>query len=425
MRYFILLLVVSQLACSPSRSILSEIKKSEVELKDHSGFSLYDPATGKYLIDHQSDRYFTPASNTKIFTFYASLLTLGDSIIGLKYIQRNDSLIFWGMADPSLLYKNSFNSDHVLTFLGNRPEKLFFSTSNFKTDVLGPGWAWGDYTYSYSSERTPLPIHGNLITINKTLDSFEVFPPRFVEHFTQATDTLEEAEVIREVDGNQLTYYPGRSSDNEWDVPFRYSSDLVTELLQDTLKRVVEEISWPLPHDAYSLKCVPADSLYKVMMQDSDNFIAEQLLLQVAGVISDTLKPEIAIDYITKNYLMDLPDKPRWVDGSGLSRYNLFTPRSIVKLWDKISTQVPQERLFNLLAVGGQSGTIKNLYKNDEPYIFGKTGTLSNNHSLSGFLRTRKGKIFIFSLMHNNYLAPTSEVRRHMEKILYTIYNKY
>src|SRR5690606_39863376 len=89
--------------------------------------------------------------------------------------------------------------------------------------------------------------------------------------------------------------------------------------------------------------------LYKVMMQDSDNFIAEQLLLSCAGVLSDTLAPEIAIDYMKANFLSDLPDEPIWIDGSGLSRYNLFTPRSIVMLWDKILESVPRQRLFRLL----------------------------------------------------------------------------
>jgi D-alanyl-D-alanine carboxypeptidase/D-alanyl-D-alanine-endopeptidase (penicillin-binding protein 4) len=161
------------------------------------------------------------------------------------------------------------------------------------------------------------------------------------------------------------------------------------------------------------------------MMQESDNFIAEQLLLLCSGVLSDTLKPEIAIRYMKKNHLSDLPDPPVWIDGSGLSRYNLFTPRSIVKLWEKIYMKVDQERLFNLLAVGGQSGTLKNHYNNNPPYIFGKTGTLSNNHSLSGYLITKKGDTLIFSFMSNNFTVSVSEVRKRMEAILKQLHNYY
>lgn len=422
---FLMLGFVVLAACSPRYALVKELKRTELELKDHTGFALYDPERKKFLIEYQSDRYFTPASNTKIFTFYSSLKLLGDSTIALKYIQRNDSLIFWGMGDPSFLNPDIFNNERVLEFLQKQSGKLFFSVSNFQTESLGPGWAWDDYPYAFSAERSPLPLYGNLITIKKDSTGFKIIPQRFFEHFTEATVSREYEEVIRELDNNQLTYYPGKSNGSEWKVPVRYSSDLTVELLSDTLKRMVEEINWPMPKDAKELKGVPLDSTYRVMMQDSDNFIAEQLLLQCAGVVSDSLKPEIAIDFVSKHYLNDLPDKPQWVDGSGLSRYNLITPRSIVMLWEKIQAQVPQERLFNMLAVGGRNGTIKNWYRNEVPYIFGKTGTLSNNHALSGYLVTRNGKILIFSMMNNNYLATTSEVRRRMEKNLLFIHEKF
>jgi serine-type D-Ala-D-Ala carboxypeptidase/endopeptidase (penicillin-binding protein 4) len=196
-------------------------------------------------------------------------------------------------------------------------------------------------------------------------------------------------------------------------------------LLSDTVKKKVSVIKKPLHGEIKTLYSMPADSLYKEMMQESDNFIAEQLLLMCANVLSDSLQPEIAIRYMKKNHLMDLPDDPRWIDGSGLSRYNLFTPRSMVKLWEKIYETVPSERLFPILAIGGKTGTVKNHYKNEPPYLYGKTGTLSNNHSLSGYLITRKGRTFIFSFMSNNHPATAATVRTEMEKILKEIYRKY
>lgn len=422
--YCILIFLIG-VACSPGRYVTREIIRLEEDLKEHTGFMLYDPASGKNLIEHQSNRYFTPASNTKIFTFYSSIKLLGDSVVSIKYKQMGDSLIFWGAGDASFLYTNTFDSRKLFNFLSATPAKLFFSTSNFQTETLGPGWAWDDYPYYYSAERTPLPIYGNLVNIKKDSDLFTFQPSYFQLHFAAAAEPRGDEKILREVDSNVLTYFPGKGNRRSWRIPFRYSDDLVAELLTDTLKRKVELIDMPIPSDVKLLKSMPVDSLLRVMMHDSDNFIAEQLLLQCAVMVSDTLQPEIAIRYAKKNFLSDLPDDPQWVDGSGLSRYNLFTPRSIVKLWDKIYQEVPQQRLFPLLATGGKSGTLKNSYKSEKPYVYGKTGTLSNNHTLSGYLLTRNGRVLIFSMMNNNYIVPTTDVRKRMEKILYTIHERF
>ena len=422
-RAFILLFFLT--GCSSAR-IIKEIKETENQLHEHVGFYLYDLASKEVKVDYNGAKYFIPASNTKIFTLFTSLKLLGDSISSLKYIARRDSLIFQGMGDPSFLYKNVFDNGRTIDFLKQQQGKLFFASNNFQTERLGPGWAWDDYNEDYSAERSAFPVYGNLISIRKHVEEVMVFQPALFEaDFIKSDEVHSREEIIRDINSNRLTYFKGKRGSNEWTIPFRTSDSLTIALLSDTLHKEVRRIFWPNPDSAKILKSVPVDSLYSEMMKVSDNFIAEQLLLQCAAVVSDTLKPEIAIQYSSKNFLADLPDKPQWVDGSGLSRYNLFTPRSIVLLWNKIYETVPQERLFKILAVGGQKGTLKNYYKSEVPYVFGKTGSLGNVHNLSGFLVTRKGKIFVFSFMHNNFTSPGNDVRKRMEKIINRIRDKY
>lgn len=408
-------------------AIVKSLREAERKFQNHTGFYLYDPSTQKTLVDFNGSRYFTPASNTKIFTFYTSLKVLGDSVTGFYYQQKNDSLILWGSGDPSFLYPYVYQNDNVYSFLKNSAQSIFLSNINDEIKPLGPGWAWSDYRYAYSAERSAFPMYGNLIQAQVSADSaIHTKPAVFMEHIAYSSQRKKTGELVREIDSNMLTYFPGEiRSPQKWMIPFRSTPDLLSELLTDTLKRPVEEISISRTKDALRFPSVPVDSLYKVMMQESDNFIAEQLLLMCAAAVSDTLHAEIGIDYAIKNLLTDLPDQPIWVDGSGLSRYNLFTPRSIVKLWDKISKEVPQERLFHLLAAGGKSGTIRNWYKADVPFIYAKTGTLSNNHCLSGFLITKKGKTLLFSFMNNNFTVSGNEVRKEMEKVLFSIRDRY
>ena len=138
------------------------------------------------------------------------------------------------------------------------------------------------------------------------------------------------------------------------------------------------------------------------------------------------MNTEQTIDYVLENLMADLPDEPKWVDGSGLSRYNLITPRSLVNILDKIQQRISRERLFDIFPAGGVSGTIEKNYKNgDNPYVFAKTGTLRNNHCLSGYIKTGKGKLLIFSFMNNNYTTRTSAIKKEMEKVLRKVYTIY
>lgn len=428
MRVYCLLLVgIFAVSCSPvsKQALTKRFVALETKLHDHTGFMLYDPEQKKELYSFQSDKYFTPASNTKIFTFYTSLVVLGDSIPGLRYVESGDSLIFEGTGDPSLLYENISDPGRTFAFLTHSTKKLFLADGNFYTDALGAGWSWDDLPFTYSAERSALPVFGNYFTLNQIGTRIEIMPEYFSLHIT-VKDSVDKPSLERELGTNAINFYPSaRARTNQWKTPFKTSSGLAARLLSDTLKKEVTVINRTLSGPVKTLYSIASDTLYKEMMQESDNFIAEQLLLTSAGVLSDSLKPEIAIRYMKKNHLTGLPDEPIWVDGSGLSRYNLFTPRSIVKLWEKIYVLVPRERLFPLLAIGGKTGTVKRAYKNEPPYLYGKTGTLSNNHCLSGYLVTKHGRTLIFSFMSNNHPAPASAVRQEMEAILKELYLHY
>lgn len=423
-----LLLVTWACGCSPvSKSSLNKrFDATGKKFQDHTGFSLYDTHRKKTVFEYNADKYFTPASNTKIFTLFASLKILGDSVPALHFLESSDSMIVWGTGDPSLLYKNVFNNSRTYEFLSNVRQPLYLSTSNFHASSFGPGWSWDDYNSYYSAERSPFPVYGNIFSLELANDSLSVYPPYF-EQYLHHGETRNRRRVERDRFSNDFTFWPDTASfgRTEWDIPMRVDQQTIVEMLADTLNKFVTPISKPLDPRAKTLYSIHADSLYRVLMQDSDNFIAEQLLLMCADVLSDTLMSEIAIGYVIRNFLSDLPDEPEWVDGSGLSRYNLFTPRTIVGMWLKIAELVPRERLLPLLAIGGVKGTIRNWYKADEPFIFGKTGSLSNVHCLSGFLVTRSGKTLAFSFMNNNFLAPSNSIRREMQDILKDIYEHY
>jgi D-alanyl-D-alanine carboxypeptidase/D-alanyl-D-alanine-endopeptidase (penicillin-binding protein 4) len=317
-----------------------------------------------------------------------------------------------------------FDNGRIYTFLRNRPEQLYFSSSNFHAPRFGSGWAWDDYNDYYSSERSSLPVYGNVFTVQIKRNDVSV-TPNSMRRFMSVGVLADRPSVIRDVDSNHFTVMPSVDKSSTRRVPFNMDALYFCDLLRDTLKRSVKPLAKTIPLEAEVLFSIPSDSLYKVMMQESDNFIAEQLLLICASVLSDSLSTDIAIKHVKENYLADLIDEPIWVDGSGLSRYNLFTPRSIVQLWEKILHMIPRDRLFALLAAGGKSGTIRGWYAKNEPFIYGKTGSLSNQHCVSGFLLTRSGKTLIFSFMNGNFTASGNEIRQNMQAILNVIYENF
>ena len=98
----------------------------------------------------------------------------------------------------------------------------------------------------------------------------------------------------------------------------------------------------------------------------------------------------------------------------------------MVHVLHKLYKEVPRKRLFELFPAAGVTGTLKNWYVNEaRPYLFAKSGSLSNNYCVSGYLLTKSGKTLIFSFMNNHYKAKTSEVKKRMLRIFEEIRDTY
>lgn len=411
-------------SCSPARRLVKELR-TKPEYTHHAvGVALYDPATGKRLISYNADQTFTPASNTKLFSFYAGLLTLPDSLPALRYVVRADSLIFWGTGNPLLLHPD-LSDTTALAFLRSRPEKLYFSPANYDGPRFGPGWGWDDYNDDYSAELSPLPIYGNVVRFKADKSS----PRRFMDS-TQITDRKPAVGIRRAEFSNQFAR-PAAGKATAQDIPFRWSAGLAAQLLADTLHRPVGVVQVPVPADARLLRGIATDSLYKRMLQISDNQFAEQILFMVSaerGLASSgsaRLDPVAELRRMTDSVLRYPAVSAKWVDGSGLSRYNLFTPNVMIDLLTKIATIAPQPRLFALLPAAGQSGTLKGIAVTGKPYIFAKSGSMSGVYNLSGYILTKRGKMLYFSVMNNNFTVPVSAMRRQTADLLRQIHEQF
>src|SRR6187401_3552664 len=75
-----------------SKSAQQTVIKDSSLLNAHIGISIYEPESGKYWYNYNGEKYFVPASNTKIPTCYAAMKYLGDSIPGLRYLAYANEL---------------------------------------------------------------------------------------------------------------------------------------------------------------------------------------------------------------------------------------------------------------------------------------------------------------------------------------------
>lgn len=449
----ILIITYSILFILSSCSVSHQISQSadKILLKDsaistgHIGISIYEPAINSYWYNYDATKYFVPASNTKLFTLYAGMKYLGDSLIAGRVKQFGSYVFLTPTGDPTFLHPN-FNYQPLFNYLVTHGKELriegeYIKAGNRPLEPLGSGWVVDDYSESYMAERSTFPIYGNVAWFSKSIlypsnltrdtlmdtaltigERYIAVKPKFFADKLSGNPFADNKKfsIHRNRYHNQFYLNESDENFNISKVPFITNGGNTTaEILQSELKKNVGfgDLSSDIITKDSIIHSQPTDSLFKPMMHRSDNFFAEQTLLMVSNEHLGYMNDEDIIDTLLKKDLSDVPQKPKWVDGSGLSRYNLFTPQSFVYILNKMKSEFGLERLKVILPTGGE-GTLKNYYLKDSGFIYAKTGSLSNNLALSGFLITKKNKLLAFSVLLNNFQGDSGAVRRKIELFL-------
>ena len=416
-RVLALLLFLLLTACSVSKRMQNDLQEASDKELYFKGISVMNANTSEVLIDFNASKYFTPASNVKLFSLYTAWKSLQDSVVSFDYVTVNDSLIIKGTANP--LFLTDSLGKGALEFLAGKKEKIYLKDEGVEEAAYGTGWSWDDYPYAYMPEKHLFPIYGNVITVRKIEDSLRVEP----DFFQNRIHGSEDSKKARDKDANEF-YIDKSANFSNKQIPFITSNQLVADLLSYELDRKVILLKNDKTYNFKPFKEVVYDTLYKRMMVNSDNFIAEQLMLRVGSVTKGIYSVKEAIRYSLENYITDVPQKPRWVDGSGLSRYNMFSPESMTYILKKMYDEIPHDQLFSYLPKGGVNGTLKNNYT-EQSYIQAKSGSLSNNYALSGYLTTKKGEVLIFSFMNNHFADSNAQRKKEISLFLKKLHESY
>jgi D-alanyl-D-alanine carboxypeptidase/D-alanyl-D-alanine-endopeptidase (penicillin-binding protein 4) len=154
----------------------------------------------------------------------------------------------------------------------------------------------------------------------------------------------------------------------------------------------------------------------------SQNLHAEMALRAVGRARRNVGSREAGLEEM-KSFLAEAgvePDGFYFRDGSGLSRLNLVTAATVVKLLQHMYATPAREAWVNLLPVSGQDGTLRSRFTGTPAAgrVQAKTGTLSHVSALSGYAARRDGQTIVFSILVNNYHPRhSSEVRGVMDRI--------
>ncbi len=429
---------------------------------------------GETIYSQNEHKLFISASNMKIFTTATALLRFGPDFRYKTAVFTNSTikggvlegdLIVRGKGDPTIAPR--FSGGDPLTFFRSWADSLIDKgitvingdivgdESYFQTDRLGYGWQWDDEPFWYSAQISALSFNDNCIDVTVTSNKNSGEPPLVTLSPPTKYFTIENQALTVDPDSTRTLFLTRPRMQNvllvqnhiprnkpkylesiSVDDPARYFVFVLKEVLEEkgievrgTIKtnRQKGYYQYDQLSRLFTHQSPPMTEIIKVVNKRSQNLYAEQLLITLAAeygteatadegvqVVNSTLS---AMGISTGEFLMH--------DGSGLSRVNLISPYSVGLLLRYMSKSDYFPYFHDSLPIGGVDGSLRRRMVETpaQGRVNAKTGYVGHVRNLSGYATSLDEETFIFSILVNNYLIPTSAINLLQDRICIVLAN--
>jgi D-alanyl-D-alanine carboxypeptidase/D-alanyl-D-alanine-endopeptidase (penicillin-binding protein 4) len=394
------------------------------------------------------------------YTFYTTLSYTGamDTISGTL----NGDLILKGGGDPA--FYSAYFEDHYKDCFDNwiRQMKrcgikkikgqLLLDLSVLDSKTIPGDWVWDDIGNYYGAGVSALTFGDNLYEIHFASSGLSGQLVTVLSKSPEIQDLVLENRVTSSTrSGDHTIVYGAPGSCHQYvegTIPVNQSDFFVRAAMPDPplvagqtfLKRIRESgiavggEPTRLPQENHASRTwlgtqfsPPLKDLIVPLNKESLNLYAEHLLREIGRKSSG----EPTIGKGIEAYYRFCADKgidsngffPQ--DGSGLSRSNAFTSKTLVQTMKYVHDSKNWEIFLQSLPIAGVDGTLKNSFKGTplEKNVRAKTGSMSRVRSIAGTMKTKKGQSILFAILVNNFDLTPAEASKLLESILLSFYN--
>ncbi len=368
----------------------------------HIGLLIVNPLTGDTLYSRNAGKLFMPASNQKVLTGAVALHQLGPNYrfrtaIGKRGNLRDGvlegDLVVIGRGDPTLSDRMRGSATAAMQTIADsvaaQGVRRITGTirpggNAFPDSIYGYGWEYDDLTSSGTPTDELLFNEGQVRAVRRTARG----------------DTV----VLVGTRNPTLAYLAAL------DTAFR-ARGISTGGVSDSIVSLTGQID-----TLYAFDSPPLREILGPFLKPSQNQIGE-ILIKTLGLERTAVGVADSGAAVITRQLREWGVDSSGVfvyDGSGLSRHDLVSPETMVKVLLAMQRDTAFQVFYDALPVAGVDGTIRTRMVGTRAAgnLRAKTGTIEFVRSLSGYVTDADNDRLVFSFLSNHFIVPVSQITR-------------